>query len=72
MKRIQANINLSPGQRRQLDDLAAHFGSDTSAIRAAIDFLWRDLEGRGFLAPADDSGVPEEPPAPAPAPADEH
>ena len=63
-KRIQTNINLSPGQRRQLDDLAAHFGSDTAAIRAAIDFLWRDLGQRGFFAPADASNVSEDRPAP--------
>ena len=38
--RIQLNITITEGQKRQLDDLASHYGSITGVVRIALDDLW--------------------------------
>jgi hypothetical protein len=42
-QRIQINVNLSPGQKGQLDALALHYGSTSAAVRVALDALWREF-----------------------------
>lgn len=41
-QRIQINVNLSPGQKEQLDIMALHYGSISAAVRVALDALWRE------------------------------
>ena len=50
-ERIQINVNISPGQREQLDALVAHYGSISAAVRVALDVLHRDLIRSGQIRP---------------------
>lgn len=38
--RIQVNIQITEGQKGQLDALAVHYGSISAAFRVALDDLW--------------------------------
>lgn len=51
-ERIQINVNLSPGQKQQLDVLALHYGSVTAAVRVALDALWREFVRSGQIGAA--------------------
>jgi hypothetical protein len=60
-ERIQINVNLSPGQKQQLDVLALHYGSVTAAVRVALDALWREhIRGRDELASIEDDTIHED------------
>ena len=51
-QRIQVNVNLSPGQKGQLDALALHYGSTSAAVRVALDALWREFVRSGQVGAA--------------------
>ena len=60
-QRIQINVNLSPSQKRQLDDMAVHYGSVSAAVRVALDALWREFSrGQGELASIEDDVIQED------------
>ena len=60
-QRIQINVNLSPGQKQQLDVLALHYGSTSAAVRVALDALWREhVRGRKELASIEDDVIHED------------
>ena len=40
--RIQINVQLSLAQMEQVQILAVHYGSLTTAVRVALDLLWRE------------------------------
>jgi len=60
-QRIQINVNLSPGQKEQLDAMAVHYGSVSAAVRVALDALWREFSrGQGELARIEDDVIQED------------
>lgn len=60
-QRIQINVNLSEGQKQQLDVLAVHYGSTSAAVRVALDALWREyVRGQDKLASIKDDVIHED------------